>query len=380
MFGSFCILMIREGAGLAHWNLDALFNDCAFRVIGEEGALQQVCYQGEPFCGQETEVFAYLGIPKRDEPVPGMVCVHGGGGRAFPEWVEQWMDRGYAAISMDLSGRGIGAERLPNGGPEQDHPAKFGVDLAWQDMWTYHAGAAVIRAHSILRGLPEVGEHVGVTGISWGGYLTNVVVGVDDRFACAMPVYGCGFLQDNSADEWMKVFAQMTPERRQWWHEHCDPSVYLPQAKMPMCFVTGTNDFAYPMDSLQKSYRLPQGDVTLSIRHEMAHGHPPGWSAPDLGLFADQHCRTGVPLPMVGDMVVDGSRVVASFESLTPLTKGELVYTCENGKWQDRKWYKKEATLSAGELVADVPEGCCVCYLAVADVRGAYVSAPHIEL
>lgn len=361
------------------WNLDQLFEDNAFRVMGDEGALQQICYAGEPFHGQETEVFAYLGFPQSDTPVPGMVCVHGGGGRAFPEWVEHWVDRGYVAIAMDLSGRGVGGERLSNGGPEQDHPAKFGEDLSWEDMWTYHATAAVIRAHSILRGLDGVSDSVGVTGISWGGYLTSLVAGVDDRFACAIPVYGCGFLQDNSADEWLKTFANMSPERRQWWHEYCDPSVYLPQAKMPICFVTGTNDFAYPLDSLKKSYQLPQGDVTLSVRLEMAHGHVPGWSAPDIGLFADQHCRQGIPLPNVGEMRCFDKRVVASFESHTPIKKGELVYTCETGKWQDRKWLAQEAMLSANEVFAEIPENCKVCYLAIEDHRGAYVSAPHIE-
>ncbi|MBT3602378.1 MAG: prolyl oligopeptidase family serine peptidase, partial [Candidatus Latescibacteria bacterium] len=249
----------------------------------------------------------------------------------------------------------------------------------WENMWTYHAVASVIRGHSILRNLSEVSDAVGVTGISWGGYVTSLVAGVDTRFACAVPVYGCGFLQDNSADDWLTTFDKMTPERRAWWHDYCDPSVYLPEAKMPMCFVTGTNDFAYPMDSLQKSYRLPQGDVSLSIRLEMAHGHQPGWSEPDIALFADQHCKNGIPLPVIGKMALAGTRVSATFESHTPVTKGELIYTCENDKWQDRKWYAMEAVLSAGEISAVVPDGCTVCYLAVGDNRGAYVSAPHIE-
>jgi len=55
-----------------------------------------------------------------------------------------------------------------------------------------------------------------------------------------------------------------------------DPSVYLRQAAMPFLWVAGTNDFAYPMDSLQKSYRLPRGPRTLAIRVRMPHGHEPG--------------------------------------------------------------------------------------------------------
>ena len=56
-----------------------------------------------------------------------------------------------------------------------------------QDMWSYHAVAAVVRGHSLLRSLPNVdAERIGVTGISWGGYLTCIVAGVADRFRHAV--------------------------------------------------------------------------------------------------------------------------------------------------------------------------------------------------
>ena len=54
-------------------------------------------------------------------------------------------------------------------------------------------------------------DRIGVTGISWGGYLTCIVAGVDPRFRFAAPVYGCGFLGDNSA--WLPEFQKMGPEK-----------------------------------------------------------------------------------------------------------------------------------------------------------------------
>ena len=33
---------------------------------------------------------------------PAVICVHGGGGTAFPAWVQAWVDRGYAAIALDM--------------------------------------------------------------------------------------------------------------------------------------------------------------------------------------------------------------------------------------------------------------------------------------
>src|SRR5690606_33907498 len=135
-------------------------------------------------------------VPRAGEgPFPAMVLVHGGGGKAFPEWARLWADRGYAAIAMDLSGRGPDGERLPDGGPEQSDGEKFRdfePDEAGR-MWSYHAVAAAVRAHSFLAARPEVdGDRIGVTGISWGGYLTCIVAGIDDRVKVAVPVYGCG--------------------------------------------------------------------------------------------------------------------------------------------------------------------------------------------
>ena len=41
-------------------------------------------------------MFAYIGIPKgatADNPVPAVVCVHGGAGMAFDKWVKLWNDK-----------------------------------------------------------------------------------------------------------------------------------------------------------------------------------------------------------------------------------------------------------------------------------------------
>jgi hypothetical protein len=54
-------------------------------------------------------------------------------------------------------------------------------------------------------------------------------------------------------------------EKAARWLDQWDPSRYLPHVKMPMLWVNGTNDFAYPMDSWQKSYRLPAGGQTLCL-------------------------------------------------------------------------------------------------------------------
>ena len=53
------------------------------------------------------------------------------------------------------------------------------------------------------------------TGISWGGYLTCIVAGLDNRFKAAVPVYGCGFLHENSA--WLNEFEKMSAANKAKW-------------------------------------------------------------------------------------------------------------------------------------------------------------------
>ncbi|MCK5845390.1 MAG: acetylxylan esterase, partial [Victivallales bacterium] len=325
-------------------------------------------FRNEPYFGKPTKVFAYLGVPKTTgDAIPAMVLLHGGGGKAFKEWVRLWNDKGYAAISMDFGGYGLDGEKLLEAGPEQGHPEKFATELAWKNMWTYHAIAAVIRSHNIIRRIPEVDdEKVGVTGISWGGYLTCIASGVDNRFACAAPVYGCGFLQDNSDDGWMDIFAKMSGKELNLWHELCDPASYLPNSEMPMLFVTGTNDFAYPLDSLKKSYSLCKGLVTLCVKHEMPHGHEAGWAPLEITAFTNSIFTHKVEMPKISETSIEGEVAYATFSSEIPVTKGYLLYTRDTGKWKERLWKKKAVDVLSGDTISTkIPDGCSTLFLAV---------------
>ena len=87
------------------WDLGNLQQCPEYEVLEEDAeGIPSVLYASEPYLGRNTRVFAYLGVPKGEQPVPGMVLVHGGGGTAFKEWVQLWNRRGYAAIAMDLAG------------------------------------------------------------------------------------------------------------------------------------------------------------------------------------------------------------------------------------------------------------------------------------
>lgn len=365
------------------WNLEALKKVPPATWGQQSGLVQEVYYEGEPLGGKPTRVFAYYGRPATgDGPFPAMVLVHGGGGTAFPEWATLWAERGYCALAMDLAGCGPKRQRLPDGGPPQDDGGKFRdfTDAEANQMWTYHAVAAAIRGHSLLASRKEVDPNrIGVTGISWGGYLTCIIAGLDDRLKVAVPVYGCGFLHENSA--WTGRLNAMKPEQRERWVRLFDPSRYLPGVRCPIFFINGTNDFAYPLDSYQKCYRLVPGPVDVRIEIRMPHGHPQGWAPKEIGLYVDSVLKGGDPLPRLGPMKTADGQASALFTAKVPVVKGELCYTTDTGPWQKRTWQAAPAKLADGTVSAALPAARpLVYYLTVTDQRGAMVSTQHAEL
>ena len=347
--------------------------------------IREVYYESVPLAGKPTRVFGFYAVPKSGNgPYPAMVLVHGGGGRAFREWAALWADRGYAAIAMDLSGRGPDGKRLPDGGPEQSDDEKFRDFPPNQadQMWTYHAVAAAVKAHSFLAARPEVDKtRIGVTGISWGGYLTCIIAGIDDRMRVAVPVYGCGFLDSNSY--WLEPrFKKMGAAKTKQWADLFDPSRYLPGVTCPILFVNGTNDFAYPLDSYQKSYELVTKVPTdLCVTVRMPHGHAEGWNPKEIGLFVDSVVKEGTPPPRLTKPELKGEILSATVAGRPGARKAKLHLTTDTGPWQDRNWISLDANIEGSAVSAKLPEKSpVVAFFTVEDDRGAVASSPHLNL
>ncbi len=207
------------------------------------------------------------------------------------------------------------------------------------------------------------------------------MAGADRRFRFAVPVYGCGFLGDDSC--WLSEFKKLGPENAGRWLGWWDPSVYLKQARMPMLWVTGTNDFAYPMDSLQKSYRATHGPRTVCLRVRMPHGHGGAGENPaEIHAFADALLADGVPLLKITGQGRQNDQVWATYEAQTPLERAELNFTRALGPWQQRKWETIAAEFDSAKhrVTARLPAGVTVYYLNLIDRRKLIVSTEHEEL
>jgi cephalosporin-C deacetylase-like acetyl esterase len=368
------------------WDLKALSVAPTFKWADSSSkGVRALYYTGPAYKGKPTRVFAYYSTPgtlagdvSKDKNLPAVVLVHGGGGTAFDKWARLWAKRGYAAISMDLGGCEAKRKRLADGGPDQGDGTKFGaIDQPNTDQWTYHAVANVILAHSLIQSFDEVdADRTALTGISWGGYLTCIVMGLDNRFKASVPVYGCGFLHENSV--WSGRFKKMSEEQSAKWVSLWDPSSYAGSASMPVLFVNGGKDFAYPPDSHAKTAALVKAPgKNMHFVPNLRHGHI--FDRPKaVEVFINHYLKGGVALPVVGPAAVAGDKAAATVTTKTKLSSASLCYTTSKlaGNNRARKWTEIPATITDDRITAAAPPKDAVAwFLKVTDERKATVSS-----
>ena len=360
-------------------------------VTGRVAGVLPVWVEGEPYQDRPTRVFAWWGLPagaSATKKVPAMVLVHGGGGTAFASWVKRWTDRGYAAIAMDTCGKIPQGER--DGKPHPAHawsgPPGWEASVAQMkgpagDRWLYHAVAAILRCHSFLAARPEVdAARTGITGISWGGYLTSIVMGVDHRFKFAAPVYGCGFYWLNPKT-WR--FGSATPELRQAWFDRCDASQFIGGVTCPVLWCDGNVDRFYTPEMLRRSCALVKSPLALALRDRMPHGHPPAGDPKEIAVFADHYLK-GAPPPPVVSATRKGSALAVTYDGRgRTVAKAEFLFTSDHADepWK-RAWQVRPVPLTspaAGTFEVAVPDGAWLCFANIVTADGLVLSTPIFE-
>lgn len=349
-------------------------------------------FEGLPYKGKPTRNFAWLGLPHeaKTRKVPGVVLLHGGCGTAFAEWVRIWTQRGYAAIAMDTAGQtpiqGVednfchGWPRHEWAGPEPWGASFQTLDEPISEQWPYHAVATTLLAHSLLASLPEVDESkIGLTGVSWGGFLSSLIAGVDSRLRCVAPVYGGGY-----DPERFTFFARdQDPEKRKRWLDLYNPIHFLPNAKMPILWVTGTNDHASSLEHQLFSLKRAPAESTLCVKLRMVHGHGGVSERPgEIWQFFESNLNGKKPLLKIVEQGREGEEAWLRYHAVTEVAKAELLYTFDVGPCAERVWHTRLARLDAktSRVTSIPPEGTTAYFFNVEDYRGLTVSSEHVEL
>lgn len=371
------------------YNLDApvLFPEELWQVPqairyeeGDVGAVQAYFLDSV----QGTKVFAYVGIPETasaSAKAPGIVLVHGGGGTAFYEWVDYWVKRGYAAIAMDTEGNMPCATSnmgnndhvksiYPSGPANQAFADKY---AAVESQWVYHALASIIVSNSFLGSFPEVDSaRIGITGISYGGFLTCNAVGYDDRFAFACPVYGC--VGNKGTDT---AFGQLTKNSATDIWDDCS---ILEASRTPILFINGNRDQHFSTVATSACFRASRY-AELAFISDFPHSHYHGATeVPQLNLFADHvtYGKKGLPRITVQPHA-EHEVVQLELPANVNVYEAELMVTSETELSSTTAWTSRKASVQGKELTASVPENATAWYFNVIDDRGMQISTALVR-
>jgi len=175
------------------------------------------------------------------------------------------------------------------------------------------------------------------------------VIGIDDRFAFAIPTYGCGGLAD-VPNQYGKALSNNQLYREVW-----DPMVRMTNAKMPILWLSWTGDKHFPLDSLSNCYRAAPGPRMVALLPKMGHSHQAGWNPQDSYAFAETVVRTGKPWCWQTAVHVEDNIVTVQFSTSRPIDEAVLTTTLDTGFTGFRTWSESAAatlTTNDGAVIA----------------------------
>ncbi|QKZ13536.1 alpha/beta hydrolase family protein [Spirosoma sp. KUDC1026] len=371
-------------AQMGPWRPRDLAKPPLYRWINAETEpVRQLIYSGPAYGNlASTDVFAYYAKPSNGATGkrPAIVLVHGGDGYAFKDWVQLWASRGYHAIAMDLGGSGPDYQRLSKGGPSQNSREKFTSIAQPQDrQWVYHAVSNVMAAHSLIRSLPDVDtSRTIMAGVSWGGFLTTIVAGLDPRLSAVSISYGCGFLNEPGS-VFDQDFLSLTAQQRTQWLTKYDPSNYLPQVRTPVLWLAGATDQYFAPVSLSKSSSLVAQNSQYSLRPYFKHSQSDGANAPEIEVFFNQILFGAPPLATLTAEHVGSGLVSARVLAKTRVYGAALSYTTDNTlPYESRRWITLPAKVEGSSITAPaLPTNTTIWFLTAVDERNTIVSGAY---
>lgn len=354
----------------------------SFNPPGDGEGIKAITFEGLPFDGKKTKVFAYLGYPEdTSEKVPAIVLVHGGGGVPFASWVKRWNRLGYAAIAMSVTGdfptkadtcpykeehgkhREVWRHGFTEGFTEDgftvspDNDTLKNSEEPIEKQWLYNALGTIILSCNILRDDPLVDENkIGITGVSWGGVLTTLALSISPQFAFAIPIYGSGYMADSMARLGTYFRSGKNPDL--WLCEK-----YFPEVKCPVLWLCWNSDFAFSLNSNSASYIdtvKNNPETRLSAIHKMMHAHWNGWIREESYAFADSVTKASSRLPRfaVGSNEIINPDNVKINEIKIYYLANPLCYieTETEGLHQAEEWKAEKANFDR------LPQGCSEYY------------------
>jgi dipeptidyl aminopeptidase/acylaminoacyl peptidase len=226
--------------------------------------------------GVQSQAWVMVPPGTHDRPPPGIVSIHGGPhgayGLAFNLLLQMLSASGYAVILGNPPGSLTYGEEFAQLNHASWGEADFPHVMAYCDEAAAH-------------GLVDP-DRLGVTGGSYGGFLTHWAITHTDRFKAAVAARGVSNLTSiyGSSEFGWALMARCIPGEP--WEEpelyrRLSPITYVADASTPTRFISCTEDFRVPTEQVEQMYiamkRLGR-DVDMVVfrdSHHLIYSGPP---------------------------------------------------------------------------------------------------------
>jgi len=324
---------------------------------------EEVMFHSEKDGDKDVEIFALFSYPKGAKRLPAYVWNQGGLGQATTHWTEYGAKRGYAVLCIDFP--------MPGYRSTGGYPIVSGLELGDDPRKTpiYHGAVALLKAVSYLESRPEVDKsRIGMAGMSWGGFYTTLMAGLDQRIRVGSSMFGTGNLQlGNIWWDGQGWDTKRDAAFRERWSRTLDPASRLRRRLVPMGWFATTNDWFYWMPALMQTYAMTPGVKHLSLMPNWDHAFP-GSFVTQTFAFLDVHLKGAPAFNRVTpvNVVKRGEDLVAEWKFSGPrkVTSADLILSYgEAGNWTSRYWKTLPARIQGQTCTAMLPASSLPYYI-----------------
>lgn len=341
---------------------NVLFNTSALSRGEDDGVRWQgVMYTSEMYNGQPMRVFAWYALPKGTGPFPAVLSLHGAGGGADLQRAAEFARAGYACLSIDWNAFGEAGPKWTDGDPlpacektvycgiwYRDWPSHFcapGPGGDWKWCALYRAATAARRAISWLSLRPEIDAgRIGVEGHSFGGFLAQLVAGLDDRVKASVSSAAAGAWRSrvDAGTEAHIAEGGLSKEQAYGFLERYDPANTATNIAAPILLRLAAADFFGSYETLAEYWDSIPAPKTLELMpgpnhhfHDVASrvswfNHVFG-AAPDYPSIVSWNASP--------DFFGGKWSVSLRATGGRPVTHAEVCWTTStNSLWKDREW------------------------------------------
>ena len=344
------------------WDIptDSVRSETIRSYVSDSVQVEEVYINSRAYQGKPVKIFGYYSYPRQSTaPLPAILLVHGGGGTASFQRAVAWARRGYAVLSIDLPGKGENRSGSRSTGPDMFVSNLLNIGPNLEENYLVHAVAAARNAITFLTQRKEVDkERIGMVGLSWGGVITLLTNGQDDRLKTAVNIFGAGYIPEGCT--WQDQFAAMGEEERFFWYSSIDPKNFFPSQHAPILFITGTNDHCYYLPAFQKSYAEIPVPKKLYLVPNLKHRFLPDTQRV-VFRWLDNQLKTRASFPeieLASINIKEDSKIVIStrISSSSQISAVKLLYAPGPPRgWTSKEWKEIPAFQYEGIYYATIP-------------------------